>query len=156
MNRFAFAATAVCLISALTPSPAASQAKPAAAKPAAQAAAAPTPAAPAKWVPPIKGQATVEYIQAKPKLVGADIQSSFKLKNVSKGSIALLSVEEIWYNTKREIATNGLYRHRALLNPGEVIEFTIVSPNKPNLYTNMLMFKHANGTIEPKKVTKFQ
>jgi hypothetical protein len=151
MNRFAFAATAVCLISALTPSPAASQAKPAA-----QASAAPTPAAPAKWVPPIKGQATVEYIQAKPKRVGNDIQSTFKVKNVSKGAIALLSVEEIWYNTKREIATNGLYRHRALLNPGEVIEFTITSPNKPDLYTNMLMFKHANGTIEPKKVTKFQ
>ena len=65
-------------------------------------------------------------------------------------------MEEIWYNTKREIASNGQYRHKALLNPGEVIEFTIISPEKPDLYTNMLMFKHANGTIEPKKVTKFQ
>ena len=151
MNRVAFAAIAVCLISALTPSPAASQAKPAA-----QTAAAPAPAAPAKWVPPVKGSAAVEYIQAKPKRVKGNIESSFKLKNVSKGSIALLSVEEIWYNTKREIASNGQYRHKALLNPGEVIEFTIVCPEKPDLYTNMLMFKHANGTIEPKKVTKFQ
>jgi hypothetical protein len=102
MNRFAFAATAVCLISALTPSPAASQTKPAA-----QTAATPAPAAPAKWVPPIKGTATVEYIQAKPKRVKGNIESSFKLKNVSKGAIALLSVEEIWYNTKREIASNA-------------------------------------------------
>jgi hypothetical protein len=76
------------------------------------------------------------------------------VKNTSKGSIALLSVEEIWYNTKREIASNGTYRHRALLNPGEVIEFKITSPEKPDLYTNMLMFKHANGTVKPTKVAK--
>jgi hypothetical protein len=68
--------------------------------------------------------------------------------------IALLAVEEIWYNTKREIASNGVYRHRQLLNPGEVIEFTIASPDKPDLYSNMLMFKHANGTIKPNKVNK--
>jgi hypothetical protein len=149
MNR-RFALTAVsCLFFALTPSLASSQAKPTAGT-------TPSPPAPAKWVPPSKGTVTVEYIQGKPQRVKGEIQTKFKLRNTSKGSIALLSIDEYWYNTKREIASNGSYRHRALLNPGEVIEFTISAPEKPDLYTNMLQFKHANGTVEPKKVTKFQ
>jgi hypothetical protein len=141
MNR-RFVLTAVaCLFTALTPVQALSQAKPA-------------------WVPPLKGIATVEFTQEKParvKVKGAsEIHTKIKLRNTSKGSIALLSVEEIWYNTKREIATNGTYRYRALLNPGEIIEFTIASPEKPDLYQNVLMFKHANGTVEAKRVPKLQ
>jgi hypothetical protein len=110
--------------------------------------------APAKWVPPQKGEVTVEYTQGKPKRVKGEIVTEFKVKNTSKGSIALLSVEEIWYNTKREIASSGIFRNRALLNPGQTIEFTISSPDKPNLYTNMLQFRHANGTVKPTKVPK--
>jgi hypothetical protein len=151
MNR-RFALTAVaCLVSALTSSAAFAQVKPAA-----PAASTPAPAAPAKWVPPIKGEATIEFIQGKPQRVKDEIQTKFKVKNTSKGSIALLSVEEYWYNTKREIASNGVYKHKALLNPGEVVEFTISCPTKPDIYTNMLMFKHSNGTIKPTKVDKFK
>jgi hypothetical protein len=107
--------------------------------------AAQAPPAARPWVPPQKG---------KPARIKGEIQTKIKVKNTSKGSIALLSVEEIWYNTKREIASNGIYRHKQLLNPGEIIEFSIVSPEKPDLYTNMLMFKHANGTVKPNKVPK--
>jgi hypothetical protein len=148
MNRRSVFLAAACLLAALTPALAFAQAKPATT--------APPPAAPAKWVPPQKGEGTVDYIQTKPVRLKGEIVTKIKVKNTSKGSLGLLSVEEIWYNTKREIATNGIYRHRALLNPGETIEFEIKSQDKPDLYTNMLMFKHANGTIKPTKVTKFQ
>ncbi len=151
MNR-RFAAIAVaCLFSALMPSSALAQAKPAGSTTPPT-----TPSAPAKFVPQVKGEGYVEYIQTKPQRVKGEIVTKIKLKNTSKGSLGLLSVEEIWYNTKRQIATNGIYRHRALLNPGEVIEFEIKSQDKPDLYTNMLMFKHANGTIKPTKVAKIQ
>jgi hypothetical protein len=146
MNRRFALIAATCLLAALVPSISHGQAKPAAQAP---------PPAPTKWVPPIKGEATVDFVQSKAARVKGEIQTKMKVKNTSKGSIALLSVEEIWYNTKREIASNGIYRHRQLLNPGEIIEFTIASPEKPDLYTNMLMFKHANGTIKPNKVAKF-
>jgi hypothetical protein len=87
--------------------------------------------------------------------VGNEIVTKMKVKNTSKGAIALLTVEEFWYNTKREMTSNGVYRHRQLLNPGDVVEFSISAPNKPDINQNMLMFKHANGTIDPKRVTKF-
>ena len=138
---------------ALIPSTFYAQAKPTtpATAPAAPAAA----GTPAKWVPPQKGEVTVDFIQGKPAIVKGEIVTKLRVKNTSKGSIALLAVEEIWYNTKREIATSGTARNKALLNPGDIVELTISSPNKPNLYTNMLMFKHANGTVKPNKVTKF-
>jgi hypothetical protein len=148
MNRRFALIAAACLFSALAPASAFSQQ----AKPAAPTTSAP--AAPAKWVPPIKGQGTVEFTQSKPQRVKGEIQTKFRLRNTSKGSIALLAVEEIWYNTARQIASNGTYRHRQLLNPGDIIEFTISSPEKPNLYSNNLLFKHANGTIDAKRVTK--
>ena len=149
MNRRAvFFATAL-LLSAVISASLYAQAKPATGSTPAAA-----PAAPAKWVPPQKGEVTIEFSQGKSTRAKGEIVSPLKVKNTSKGSIALLSVEEIWYNTKREIASNGTYRHRALLNPGEVIEFKITSPEKPDLYTNMLMFKHANGTVKPTKVPK--
>ncbi|HET7216909.1 MAG TPA: hypothetical protein VFJ02_02640 [Vicinamibacterales bacterium] len=138
-----------CLFTAIFTSSLVAQTKPATAP-----SSAPPPAATAKWVPPVKGEATVEFIKAKPKRVKGEIVTSMKVKNTSKGSIALLSVEEVWYNTKREIATNGIYRHRALLNPGEVIEFEIKSVDKPDLYTNLFLFKHANGSVKPTEVKK--
>ena len=112
------------------------------------------PAAPRKLISPYRGDATVEFIEYPPTRVKDEIQTKIKLRNTSKGSIALLSVEEFWY-VKSEIGSNGIYRHRKLLNPGEIIEFVISAPSKPGLDgRNMLMFKHANGTVKPTKVKK--
>jgi hypothetical protein len=147
MNRRFALIAAACLVTALTPSMSRAQAKPAAktAAPAAE---------PAKWVPPVKGEATVEFIESLPTRAKGEILTKIKLRNTSKGSIALLSVEEYWYN-KNEIGSNGIYRHKKLLNPGEIIEFTINSPAVPGLDgRNMLLFKHVNGTVKPTKVKK--
>ena len=61
MNRRFALLAAAGLFSALMPSLASSQVKPASS---------PTPASPpaatVKWVPPVKGEATVEFTQAKP------------------------------------------------------------------------------------------
>ena len=102
----------------------------------------------------MKGEVTVDFLQGTPSRVKGEVLTKMKVRNTSKGSIALLSVEEIWYNSKREIASNGIYRHKQLLPPGEIIEFTIASPEKPDLQQDMLMFKHANGTVKPNRVKK--
>jgi hypothetical protein len=148
-RRLALLAAAAGLFIAFTPSFVFSQVKPATGT-----APASTPAAPAKWVPPIKGIATVDFTQSKPTRTKDAIETKFKVKNTSKGSIALLSVEEIWYNQKGDIVSNGQYRHKALINPGETIEFTLSSVGKPDVYQNNLVFKHANGGVKPTKVPK--
>ena len=63
-------------------------------------------------MPPVKGEAPSSSSRAKPQRVKGEIVTTIKVKNTSKGALALLTVEEIWYNTKREIASNGTYRHR--------------------------------------------
>ena len=147
-RRIALLATAY-LVAALIPSISHAQAKPAAQT------ATPAPAAaPGKWVPPIKGEATVDFVQGTAARIKGEVQTKMKVRNTSKGSIALLSVEEIWYNSKREIASNGIFRVKQLIPPGEIVEFTISSPEKPDLQQNMLMFKHANGVVKPTKVKK--
>lgn len=145
MNRRIALIAATYVVAALIPSLSQAQAKPTAQTPA---------AAPAKWVPPVKGEATVEFIESPTTRVKDEIVTKIKLRNTSKGSIALLTVEEYWYK-QSEIGSSGIYRHKKLLNPGEIIEFSINAPSKPGLDgRKMLMFKHANGTIKPSKVKK--
>lgn len=112
------------------------------------------PPLPAKWVVPIKGKAAVEFIPTQ-KREGKDIVTTVKVKNMSSGPIALLRVDEYWYNAKRETVSGGSARDTKPLMPNEVIELTIHCPNAQDVATNNFMFSHANGTIDPKLVKKF-
>ena len=152
MNRSAFTSAAVLLCSfALATSalaqgtPAADQAKPSGTAPAAQ----------SKWTPPIKGVAKIEVVAGTSKKVGTDIVTVTKVKNVSDGPIALLRMDELWYNSKREQVTGDTFVLRRPFQPGEIIEITTKSPAKPDVKQSQYMFSHANGKIEAKSVKSF-
>lgn len=162
MNRPAFSSAATCLVLALAAPAAFAQPKQSA-PPAAKAAPSPTippPAARAKWVKPIKGTATVEIIRGKSKPIGPDIVTVIKVKNTSTGAIALLKIDEYWYDKKPkpEVVTGDTQTYRKPFNPGEVIEMTMKSPLKPGkeLYKNQHMFSHAGGNISVKEVKKLE
>ena len=106
MNRRIALIAAVYLVAASIPSLSHAQAAPAQAAPA------------AKWVPPVKGEASVEFVQGTPSRIKGEVLTKMKVRNTSKGSIALLSVEEIWYNSKREIASSGIFRVKSLSRRG--------------------------------------
>jgi hypothetical protein len=115
-----------------------------------------SPAAPAKWVPPLKGEGTIEVIRGTPRRQGSDYVTSLKIKNTSKGALALLTCDEYWYGATGKDAISGdTQRHKALLNPGEVVELQMRSPFRAEMNRSLLMFKHANGTIKAKQVPKF-
>lgn len=162
MNRFVFAPAAVLFCSfalaaptlAQTPKkPAAAPAKTEQAKPATPAPAAP--AAPAKWATPVKGLAHIEIIKGPSKKVGDEVVTVTKVKNVSDGPIALLRLDELWYNGKNVQVTGDTQTIRRPFQPGEVIEITTKSPYKPDLKASQLMFSHANGKIDVKAVKAF-
>lgn len=152
-------APAVTLLCALLIAPSAfAQARPAAqapAKKAAPATATPAPTAPARFVKMVKGTATVEVIQGAPKKVGGDIVTVLKIKNMSPASISLLKVDEYWYDKKLQVASGDSQPYRKPFNPGEVIELTMRSPFKPDLYKSQYAFSHANGDVKVKAVKKF-
>ena len=150
MNRRSVFFATACLLSALVPALIYAQAKPAAGS------AAPPPAS-AKWVPPQKGEVTVDFWQGKQSNVKGEIVSPIKVKNTSKGSINLLKVEQYWYDKSSKNVAFGEYRHKkAPILPGEVVEFVVVSENSPKINHDALIFGHAYGKLHAREVKKFE
>jgi hypothetical protein len=117
------------------------------------------PAQRAKFIPPVKGVATVEVLQAPSKRVGADMTTVIKVRNTSKGSINLLKIEEYWYDGSKppQIVMNGRYAHRkAPIQPDEIVEITMKTPYTPKMRQNQMIFTHANGKVDAKAVKAFK
>jgi hypothetical protein len=156
MKRCAFApaATLVCVV--LLASSAFAQSRPAAQAPATKAApVAAAPATPARFVKMVKGTADIDVIQTSPKKVGNDMVTTLKIKNMSSGAIALLKVDEYWYDKTMKVVSGDTQSYRKPFNPGDTIEITTKSPVKPDLYKNQFAFSHANGEVKAKPVKKF-
>jgi hypothetical protein len=107
-----------------------------------------------KWVAPVKGIAEIGYTAPATKVVGNEIVTTMKIKNLSTGSIALLRVDEYWYDQANQPVGGDTYRHRKPLMPGEVIEVTLRNPKNPKYHRNQYQFSHANGQIKPKVLKK--
>jgi len=118
------------------------------------------PAKPAAYVPPVKGVATIDVIQAPSKRVGQEMVTVLKIKNTSKGSINLLKADEYWYDRSMKIVSGApSYAHKkAPIQPGEIVEITLRSPIPAGvtLYQNQVMFRHANGDAKPTAVKVFK
>jgi hypothetical protein len=114
------------------------------------------PAKPAKYIPPVKGLATIDVMQSS-KRVGKEMVTTVKVRNTSKGAINLLKADEYWYDAKLNIVSATQYAHKkAPIQPGEIAEFTLRSPVKPGIERNHILFSHAYGKVEAKAVKAFK
>ena len=159
MNRSVFAPALTLLFCSAVVSTAVAQAKPAVAQAKSPApAAAPAPAAKAGFLTPLKGEGTVLVVQGTskydPKL--KEVTTTYKVKNTSSAPIALLKMEEYWYEKGKMVSTDT-QRYRQPFQPGEIIEMTThaPAPNNPVGWQKNLTFSHANGKIMAKGVKAF-
>lgn len=113
------------------------------------------PPARAKWAPPVKGIVEIGYLKPETKVVGKEVVTKIKIKNLSMGSIALLRVDEYWYDRGGNMLPGDMQRWKKPFMPGEVIEIELRVPNNPKYYQNRYNFSHANGTCKPKLMKKF-
>ena len=74
---------------------------------------------------------------------------------MAAGSIALLKIDEYWYDKNNQVVTGDTQSYRKPFNPGEIIEMTLRSPYKTGLATSQYMYSHVNGKIDVKRVKKF-
>ncbi len=155
MKRPAFTPTLAFVFAVFLASSLSAQTRPGAQAPATKAAPVSATPAPARFAKMVKGTADVQVIQSPSKKVGTDVLTVLKIKNMSAAAISLLKVDEYWYNSKREIVSGDTQPYRKPFNPGDVIELTMKSPVKPDLYRNQLKFTHANGDVNVKAVKKF-
>ena len=116
------------------------------------------PAAPAKFVKTLKGTADIQFMQISSKKIGPDIVTVLKIKNLSPLAVSLLKVDEYWYDksTPPKVVTGDSQPWRKPFLPGEIIEVTMRSPFKPNLFMSQYQFSHAGGKVDVKRVTKFE
>jgi hypothetical protein len=147
MYRVAFACAVALLVA--SPAPLFAQAEPAKGDGAA------TPAR-AKFVPPLKGLATIEVLPAQSRRVGKEIVTTFKIKNTSNAPIALLKLDEYWYDKGGKLVSTDTQRHRQPFMPGEIIEITTRAPDMPGAASAQRTFSHANGKVEAKAVKKLE
>jgi hypothetical protein len=129
------------------------------AKPATPAPAAPTQTAPAtkaRWVPPVRGTATIGMVKPVTKVVAGEVVTKIKLKNMSQGAIALLRVDEYWYDRQGNMLPGDTKRIKKPILPGEVIEVELKVPKNEKFYQNQYKFSHANGDIKVESLKKIE
>jgi hypothetical protein len=108
-----------------------------------------------RLVPPIRGEATIEYIGPNTNVVKDEVVTKFRIRNASTGSIALLTLSETWYDKAGNALGGDTQRWKKPLQPGEVIEVELRTPKNPRFFSNQYQFTHANGKIKATKVKSF-
>jgi hypothetical protein len=106
-----------------------------------------------KVEPPIKGQAEVEFMQPVSKRNGEVVTTLVRVKNVSQGPIARLTISETWFDGQTQVAASQGALDK-ILAPGAVDTVTIQTPWNARMKGNSWNFSHANGTVKPRKVPK--
>lgn len=132
-------------------------------KPATPTQAAPTqtaPAAKARWVPPVRGTATIGMVKPVTRVEkgekGPEVVTRIKLKNMSQGSIALLRVDEYWYDKQGGMLPGDTQRIKKPILPGEVVEVVLRVPKNDKFFQNQYKFSHANGEIKVEQLKKIE
>lgn len=105
---------------------------------------------------PIKGTAEIGITQPTTKVVGKEVVTTMRVKNLSKQSIAGFRVEEYWYDKAGNPAPGGSVRLNQPFAPGEVKTIQMKTPRTPNMDRNSYQFTHANGTCTAKVMAKIQ
>jgi hypothetical protein len=113
-----------------------------------------------KFTPPVKGDASVDFLAAPTKREGSGATAvavtQFKVKNTSAAPIARLKIVETWYDKDGGVIPGGEGSINGLLQPGEVGSIEIRTPINQKMAQSKLQFVHANGGIpKPHRVTKF-
>jgi hypothetical protein len=158
MNRSVFAPALTLLFCSAVISPAFAQAKPAVAQAKTATPAAPAPAAKAGFLTPLKGEGTVLVLPGVSKYdpKSKEVVTTYKVKNTSSAPIALLKMDEYWYEKGKMVSTDT-QRYRQPFQPGTIIEMTTRAPAQANPagWTKNLTLSHAYGKITAKAVKAF-
>jgi len=109
---------------------------------------------PRKLVAPVRGDANVEITKPDTKIIGNEVVTVIRVKNVATAPIAGFKIEENWYKGGDAIG-GDVYRHPRPFQVGEVIQITLKTPRSRVVgRTNQYQFSHVNGAIKPKAVPK--
>jgi uncharacterized protein YcfL len=108
-----------------------------------------------KLVSPLKGTAVIEVLKPQVKVVGKEVVTTLRIKNMSYGPVAGLRVDEYWYDKQGNLLPGDTYRHKTIFMPDEEITVELRTPRDPRMDRNSYQFTHANGKVRADTVAKF-
>jgi len=104
----------------------------------------------------LKGLAEVSITAPSTKVVGKDVVTTFKLKNMSKQSIAGLKIEEYWYDKSGNPTPGATRTFNQPVAPGAIVNLELKTPRTPTMDKNNYIFTHANGKVKATVVAKIE
>ena len=108
------------------------------------------------WVKPHKGTATIEVVRGVSKKVGKDMVTVLKVRNTTAGAVALLKIDEYWYDKRNQGVSGDSQAVRKPIAPGEIVEVTCKSPWTAAMVQSQYIFTHANGEVKATSVKQFK
>lgn len=109
-----------------------------------------------KFTPPIKGDASIDFVAMPTRRDGQTLVTKIQVKNMSTAPIARLKIAETWYDKEGNAIPGGDAVINGLLQAGETQTLEIRTPVNLKMTASKLQFTHANGPInKPHKVAKF-
>lgn len=93
----------------------------------------------------VTGTAEVGILQPVTKVDGKVVVTTIKVKNLSKGTIAGLKVEEYWYDKDGNPLPGDSKKLSAPLAPRAVSTIVLRTPVNPKMDRNNYVFSHDNG-----------
>jgi hypothetical protein len=104
----------------------------------------------------VKGTAELGILQPVTKVEGKEVVTTIKVKNLSRGSIVGLKVEEYWYDKDGNPLPGDTKRLNQPLAPGAVSTIVLRTPVNPKMQSNNYVFTHDNGKVHTTVYAKFQ
>ena len=101
-----------------------------------------------KFIPPVKGEAVIEYTAPRTARKGEEVTTTLQVRNLSPAPIARLTVNEVWYEKDGGVLTAGRGIINGLLQPQEIQTITIVTPWKAGMGSFQRRFSHAGGDVK--------
>lgn len=109
-----------------------------------------------KFVPPARGEVTVEHTPPATTREKGTVITKITVRNTGSAPIARLTFTETWYDKGGTVVTGNKGSINGLLQPGEIKTITIETPYNPKMNANRQTFTHANGTVRPTRVPKIE
>ena len=107
------------------------------------------------WVNPMRGTVEIQYLKPDTKVVKDEVVTTFKVKNISTGPIARLTIEEFWWDKNNSPVTGDKQFLKKPLMPGEVATIVLHTPKNSAMQRNNYKFSHQNGDVKVHVVPKF-
>ena len=104
----------------------------------------------------VNGMAELGILQPVTKVEGKEVVTTIKVKNLSKGTIVGLKVEEYWYDKDGNPLPGGSKKLSQPLARGAVSTIVLRTPVSSKMDRNNYVFTHDNGKVHTTVFAKLE